>query len=82
MSYTPAQVRKAIVTGATFLVNLLTVLLAVGGILPVAVLPYVAVVLLLAGTYGVFATPNARVPGAGSIAAAPVSHGADRVSQE
>ncbi len=66
MSYTPAQVRKAVVGGATFLVNLLSVLLAVGGILPVAALPYVAVVLLLAGTYGIFATPNAPLPRAGA----------------
>ena len=65
MSYTPAQIRKAVVAGATFVVNLLTILLAVGGILPVAALPYVAVVLALAGTYGVFAARNAPLSSAG-----------------
>lgn len=72
MKYSPAQVRKTVVAGATFLVNLLTILLAVGGILPVVALPYVAVVLALAGTYGVYSTRNAPIgavpDGAGLLA--------------
>jgi len=57
-----AEYKKAFVAGLTFLVNLITVLLTVGDILPEQYLPYISALLLLAGTYGVYAARNVRRP--------------------
>lgn len=58
MKYTPAQVKKALVAAATFVVNVVAVLLA-GNLIPVDWLPWVVAGVGLAGTYGVFAAQNA-----------------------
>ncbi len=60
--YTPAQIRKAILSALGHVATVLSVALAVGGIIPVAALPYVALVIGVATVYGVFRSPNSGVP--------------------
>lgn len=59
--YTPAQLKKALLALVTFAVNLVTVALTVGNVIPDVALPWIAVFLGVAGTYGVFKAKNAEV---------------------
>lgn len=51
----PAEIRKALVAGATFLASLVA-----QGVVPDEYVPYALAFLALLGTYGVYAVPNAE----------------------
>lgn len=53
----PAEIRKALVALATFVVSLVA-----QGVVPDPAVPYVLAALALLGTYGVYAVPNAATP--------------------
>lgn len=63
MKYTFAEVKKAVISVAGFVLTVLTVALAVPGVIPTAVLPYTTVFIGVCTSYGVFAARNREVPG-------------------
>lgn len=61
MKYTAAQIKKSIVAAVTFALTVIATVLAIGpDLIPDVALPYINIVVALAGTYGVFAAKNEK----------------------
>ncbi len=59
MSYSAAELKKMIVAGLGFVLTVVTTILALGpDLIPDEWLPWIQIVIAVAGTYGVFAAQN------------------------